>query len=363
MTSEKFPLRRRPCLARIAGIVGAVGLGVGSISGTATASTVITQEDVEDPPLVITESGDYEVGEDLDADETLIRIKAGDVDIDGNEHHLDSGYGADTIEINNASNVTVENVSIAGKAGISLTDVAECTVQDASIRALDSIAVRCRNVTESTLENITTRGDSGAWGLGLLDSNSNSLIDNKITPSGNGIVLRNSHDNTLIDNVARSSSNEEGIRLWDSNGNKLKNNQANRNNQSGIVISGVNNEVIENTAYSNIGSGIVVLDSNNMVRHNNVEWNDRGGIRVSGSKNSVMYNELRMSDNNIEISGEENQVSQNIVNFPESPGIHLTEESNRNRVIRNEVNMEEDDDTEAIKDEGDDNQLRANVIS
>jgi parallel beta-helix repeat protein len=350
---------RRTYLTRMGGVVGVVGVGVGASSGTAAAGTVINQEDV---PMTITESGKYEVGEDLLGEETLVRIKADEVTLEGRGFLLDSTYRATPIEVVDASNVTVQNVSLNGETGVHLDDATECTVRNASIDHQDGAGIECTDTTDSTLEYNTTSGDDGAFGVLLRDSNRVVLIDNEISPVSHGIALRDSDDNVLAGNVSNSASEGRGIDLQDSDGNTLTNNEANRNNGSGIRIDGSNNGLVGNTADGNAESGIVVFGSDNTVNDNEVFGNDGHGIRLLGSNNRAMHNSPSGNvDPEMEVSGADNHVVGTTVTRRGSPGIHLTDESSSNLVVRNEVNPEEDDDGVDIQDDGEDNRLVANV--
>jgi parallel beta-helix repeat protein len=144
---------------------------------------------------------------------------------------IDASSGAGYVGIINSVNVTIRDLE--------LTNNGE--------------GVLFFNTSNSVIENVTAAAYSG-YGLSLIHSNDNTLINNTANSTFNGFVgisLDYSNNNTLINNIANSNW-DAGISLSESTNNTLINNTANSNYYHGIVIySSSGNNLAQNEMNSN----------------------------------------------------------------------------------------------------------------
>ena len=344
--------------------------GLGMISGVAAASTPIKDDMV---PYVITESGDYEVVEDInfrgDRDEAAIRIEADEVTLNGNEHEISARPDRTmpmAIGVVGVSDVRIHDVRTRhGSPGIRFENASGCILENTEVRRKKRHGVEFEGVTGSILQNITSHTSERGSGFWLVDSDDNVVRNNISRHDDNGgISLTNSNNNTVTNNRFSHSNDGWGIIIRDSKNNIVTNNECLSHDFTGISVGGSKNVVERNDVNSNDDGGIDVSGSNNTVRHNDITGTESDyGMRVRGTEHRVMHNNLENPDSDIEmqITGADSQITRNTINRGESSGIHLTGESSSNRVIRSEVRSDEDDEGFDIKDEGDRNQVRANI--
>jgi parallel beta-helix repeat protein len=213
--------------------------------------------------------------------------------VDVNKGHLtiQSESGAEVTIVQAANlydhvyDVTADYVNIIGftlmqaeysVAGIYIGDSKFCSISDSIITG--------------------TAPDWCYYGIWLMQSSSNTLINNDVSAGSNGIRLEGSCYNTVLNNSVTSVWGSEAIYLEYSNDNTLENNRLSGSSSSlgcGIsLISSSNNTVINNDA-SKTYAGISLEDSGNNTISNNNVWDGDEGIELISSNNNVLI------DNNL----------------------------------------------------------------
>jgi|GEM_PF-2074529 len=177
-------------------VLAGAGLATGSQQATGIAECT-----------TITESGTYELTQDItyqDEEGGCIRIAADDVTLDGNGHtiryeqvdpHNVLGAG---IQVQNASNVVVKNVTLGVEAQLRIEDATDVTVRDST----STYGVDVYDSQDVTL----TQNEIGGNGLAIVETQGVQLTGNQIaadatldTGSGveNATVSDNSGDGTI----------------------------------------------------------------------------------------------------------------------------------------------------------------------
>lgn len=300
--------------------IGGMVLG-GSAIGTVAANRHITEIN---GPTVIDEPGEYVLENDIeDFDETGIKIESDRVTLNGNGYTISaisstiSGSKSNGIWVENASNVTIQNLSAAigmGNAGIQLTNTSRCTVEnsDWEVDGDDAIGIRGDNTNRTDIinNNIDVRGMSTAITL--------SGVSNKLT------------DNTYTG--------------WD----------------VGFVIHGSNNSIKNNSINSSEYESIIIRGDNNRLIRNFIEGSDFG-ISLQGDSNRIVQNDIHnISNIGVQVlNAAQNTITNNDIHSWHT-GISLEDNSRNNTVARNEIHIFEEIGT-PIRDEGD-NQVVANTI-
>jgi parallel beta-helix repeat protein len=244
------------------------------------------------------------------------------------------------------------------------------------------------NITGFTIRN--SGNNSNNAGI-YIQSNNNTIIENKISTNRYGIYLANVCFNTLRDNeityntksgimlhisfftsicnnivdnnsyggiYVDSSSyitingnianyNFYGIYLFYSGFNIVSDNIAINNSRTGIEVIAQSNNVISNNTVSNSKDGIVVYNTNNNeLRNNTVDNNSVNGIRLYYSHNNKLYYNTvthTLGGGNLDDGGIflhtslNNQLVGNIIN-DNSQGILLWLNSNNNSISDNSLN-------------------------
>ncbi len=127
---------------------------------------------------------------------------------------IENMYDIGQLYVTNSSNITIRNITIINKDGITLAMVKNSSVSDSNITTSGSSGhgIYLSTSSTNTISNnaITTLGISG-MGIWLDSSgNSNILSNNIITTSGNygaGIEISSSSTNTLLNNTITTSGN------------------------------------------------------------------------------------------------------------------------------------------------------------
>jgi parallel beta-helix repeat protein len=178
----------------------------------------------------------------------------------------------------------------------------------------DGVGIRIRefahhnNVSSNTINNVKYAGIDVT-----LDSDFNEIFDNKVTWSGNGLLLdstknskvesnyfyksihgieiRNSMFAVITNNdvVSRSA---DGISLEKSHENIIMNNNLSFNRRYGVYIyNSTGNSIINNEVSNNMMRGIYTrISSGNKIENNNVNNNAEYGITVESSINEIIKN-------------------------------------------------------------------------
>ena len=271
---------RRKYLARTGTVIGALSLGIGTISGPALAQTEISES------TVITEPGDYDVVNSVGR----IQIEADNVTLNGNGYRIAGHYTA-AVESAETSNVTIRDFTAAtGRGpGVVFREVQNCTVEnvDTDLHTGNGIYVTGSGNTIVNNDSTPYRGD----GI-IIDGSNNKIIDNLAGHSlGTGISVTGDNNQLRNNTVEHTSTASPAIRLENSDNNNLMRNTVFSNDWHGIgLINSDNNRVIQNEVTEN-RIGIILQDSSrNVVMRNEVRDNDRGDIVDEGTNNQVRAN-------------------------------------------------------------------------
>lgn len=161
-----------------------------------------------------------------------ISVEGNNLILDGNGHALSSTSGDEQfwLQVNKASDVTVENFFITGNQmgpeyGILLTDSSNVVVANNTITNMGSILGL--NAIEYA-------------GIYVDDSNSNSITGNYLSSNTDGIFFENSSHNLIVANSITDISNSwggygNGISLVDSSNNTIYHNNFRNNLNGGLA--------------------------------------------------------------------------------------------------------------------------------
>jgi len=185
-------------------------------------------------------------------------------------------------------------------------------------------SIHFENVINATIENNHIM-NTGVDGIGIYDSEYNSIVNNTISNADKGIRLESQSNFNILENNTIYDS-DAGIAIIDSSNNNTVINNTLFNNNDGIWLgtdfspppTGSNNNSIcenticnnyhgirlqyecnnnflfTNTIYNNNGGGIVLRETsnNNTIDNNNIYSNNRDGIEVSqSSSNNIISNQ------------------------------------------------------------------------
>lgn len=209
--------------------------------------------------------------------------------ITGN-HAIDNQKGIylyDSDHVNITSNEAIDN-----RFGISLWVNGYVTIANNVVSKREKGIILQYSNNSFILENNVSGENSGIWlhdshdnlirnntasasfsfGVDLVYSNRNRIINNTVSNGLHGIRLDFSNRNLVHSNTVTGI--QDGIRLWNSNINTISNNSA-LNNQNGIeVYDSRDNTIANNTVNSSTARGITLSGSNDtLVYHNNIIQN------------------------------------------------------------------------------------------
>lgn len=220
-------------------------------------------------------------------------------------------------------NITANNVFLSGFTiktggfGVLLSKASNCTVTDNIIlnNSNGIVLVNSRNNTISynLIENNTRDSPQLATGSGIFlneKSARNTLIDNMVVNSGEGIYIRGSDHNVVEQNFIFNNS-RTGICLMfinstaSSDYNIIRDNVIKGGACYGIDTYGVNHNVIFNNTLENNAEGFEIENSNNNTFYqNNLVNNERGMYVMASIYNKLNYNKFyrnNIVDNHMQI--------------------------------------------------------------
>ncbi|MFE3845705.1 LamG-like jellyroll fold domain-containing protein, partial [Thermoplasmatota archaeon] len=166
----------------------------------------------------------------------------------------------------------------------------------------------------------------------------NNLIQNNISDKHQNAILINQSNTTIIyNNKIYNSIN--GINLtFSSDTNIIEGNQISSNNQSGIIIDGIQNLILNNTVTSS-GTGISILNNQNNISYNNLISNNNG-LSIQSDNNVILTNNISYNNNGIVtggISANSNNISDNLISFNELSGLSLGVSADYNNISNNNI--------------------------
>ena len=190
--------------------------------------------------IEINDSGSYALTEDIldSADSPCIKILANNVDFDG------SGFTIDGIDDSNSygvqagtnySNITVRNLTVTDWSyGISYQATSSGIIM--LITAVSNVnGIYLDSSSNDNLIDNNTANHNDKSGIGIYDSNNNTVTGNTQESNYNGINLTLSNNNTLVNNIM--VSNNYGISLSSSSNNIIYNNHFNNTDNYNIDAS------------------------------------------------------------------------------------------------------------------------------
>ncbi|ESP88410.1 CHRD domain containing protein [Candidatus Halobonum tyrrellensis G22] len=378
------------------------------MGGVATAAAPPQATEV-DSCTTITSPGAYALTQDIrnSSADVCIEIRADDVAFYGEGHTID---GTETLNgsvdydeslpvglrVDNASNVTVENVVVTNwEAGLQYRTATDGRITGVNATLNSQFGIELEDTTNSVVENVTTNDNGvevgGATtkelvaGLGLFSSDDNTVRNvesrrntrhgvivasqstgntfesvTSATNGGDGLTLRQSstdnvvENNRLIDN-GQIALDGDGIELTQfSANNTVRDNVIRGSNSDGVSVNndlnssyrdpdpdaGANaNRVIGNEIVNN-ARGVHLYHANDtVVMDNQILESNRGNVRIlGGSNNELASNEIRAAgDDGVRLSStDDNDIVENTIVENGEDGVDLVDSDN-NLIARNTI--------------------------
>ena len=194
-----------------------------------------------------------------------------------------------------------------------------------------------------TADDVTIRGFTIRRGRDtnmLLNNSINALIvENLVTDTIGGIILRNSSGNTISCNWI--SGNKYGIVLENSTNNIIRQNTLTRNNQYGIKLVNSSFNIIDrNNMTKSFDAMYLENSSNNNLNNNTFASNYNCGINLDSSdSNRIEGNDVTKNENDgIKLfRSSNNTIIGNIMPANKGDGASLFENSNGNYIVNNNI--------------------------
>jgi parallel beta-helix repeat protein len=203
--------------------------------------------------------------------------------------------------------------------------------QDMNSTTIDGGGIDYKDVVLIIVDGVSISGfsitNSGIWvhDSGIeVNSNNNTIYDNKIYRCFMGIFLNYSNYNNIFENTVVLNM-PQGIHLNNSNYNNIIGNNVSNDNKHGIILHYSDNNIIkENKCNSNYENGITFFASDfNIIENNTINSNEQG-ILFSGG--------LAINENN---NG--NNIQGNIISYNNWNGIWLISDDDGNNIIGNTI--------------------------
>jgi len=273
---------------------------------------------IEDPTTmaghtITVDAGTYNENVVVNKALTLRGIGTPVIDAGGKDSAITLSVDGITLEGFNATN----SGSLNGDAGIKIIS-SNNTLTDNTISNTNNgmylYLSRGNNITGNTVSNSND-------GIYLSSSCNNTIEGNTVTKNDGGIDLSSSHNNNIMGNDITNS--RWGCDFYNSNNNTISNNTVSNNNYSMYLYSSGDNNLTGNT-----------------VRDNNY------GIYLTSScnGNTISCNYVDNNDNAIYISySRNNTITSNDITNSKYHGICLTSSSNSNNITNNHVYNNSDD--------------------
>jgi parallel beta-helix repeat protein len=179
-------------------------------------------------------------------------------------------------------------------------------------------------------------------GIGLRESDSNTVANNTCNSNGIGIYLYYSDSNTVANNTC--NNNIDGISLYYSDSNTVVNNTCSSNSYSGIYLNWADSNTVANNTCNNNIDGISLYESDSNTVANNTCNNNNDGIYLYNSDSNTVVKNTCTSNNHFGISldfSNSNTVVNNTCTSTTENGITLWE-SISNTVANNTCSSNND---------------------
>ena len=267
----------------------------------------------------ITYPGTYTIENDLQSEEGeyCIRIESDEVVIEGNEYSITGDNSGTAIVAEEVTDITLRDFTIADwQYGMQIENSEDLKIEDLNIDNIGQAAVWLTNVSDS------------------------HVLNNEVTGSRDGIVLREGSESNTIENNSSEESRRYGFIIRDSFHNTLENNTAADYESYGFQINpgSDNNSLTDNTATGTGDDsevGFNIRGNYNEFEGNLSEGNDREGFRLTGEENILTNNTA--ADNNRDgiriVDGIGNTLQDNTVKNSGSHGIRLWNAKNNTLIL------------------------------
>lgn len=246
----------------------------------------------------VTQSGRYVVTTDVSTAATVcIDVRADDVRVAGNGHVLDgSGYGA-AVRVQNQTNVTVRNLTLADwTVGFEGSNASRVHVGPAHVTGSNA-GVRYEDVSDASVSGVTfTSGVAGNdpyfgggndQGIRIRHSTNVTVANSSVTESeGSAIVVFQSQGTTLRD-VGAHDSTHAGIQINQNQDTTVRNATATGHPDYGINVQGSQATVVDGfEASGNQEVGVNVASGDTVLRNGTANGNE-WGLRLDGAVPAV----------------------------------------------------------------------------
>lgn len=295
-----------------------------SSTGTATEILVQPGESIQaavnntsSGDLIIVKSGNYTENIIIGTQNLTIKSESGnpeDTIVTANNPNANVFHiRANNVTINGFK---VKSAQYAEVTGIYLTGCSQCTISnnDLSENYLGLYLSNSKNNTIANNKMILNE----KYGIQLMNSGGNVLINNSANSNHHGVVLENNcSDNNLTENMAGSNAGY-GFYLINSSSNNLNNNTISKNDM-----------------------GIYLTNSNlNIISGNNISDNIRYGMWISHSNYTIFSgNMIRKSNWGIHLNSSDNStLSGNIIAFSYVSGLSMCPACDNNTIFNNYLN-------------------------
>lgn len=279
--------------------------------GTTPSETPVPQEEPESfiitKATVITRPGYYSLLSDiLDSSETIIRITASDVILDGMNHQVEGfavQFGLNPIPLQRGlviessdglpiSNITIRNLAVMGTfTGITAAHGEQVTIEDCRL-PYNSVGLLLSQTTRSRITQSTMNGNARA-GIILTDGSSRiEITSNELTKNLIGMIIDGSSENDISGNTIQFSHQEGLLLTGGASSNVLANNTCLSNGNGGIILkSSLKNTIVSNHCEQNTPPGIYLEESSeNEIRDNVLTQNVRGMNLYYSDTNTITGN-------------------------------------------------------------------------
>jgi len=254
-----------------------------------TIQAAINDQETVDGHTIFVEQGTYYENVVINKSLSLIGEDRDTTIINGN------GTGAVIILISQdvlLSNFTVMNAGFQAPASgaILLNETTNCVIENVATTNSDPCGIALMNSSRNKISR--SKSFNNTWGLHLVNSNENVIVDNVISGNSYGIGLggpEGSSNNLVADNLI-SDNSKYGIDVFGFN-NKFSFNQI-LDNGNGIHLDMADgNTLLDNNVSYNrwIGVELIRSSENNVIIENYIQFNYFGMYLQTGSGDNTFY--------------------------------------------------------------------------